>query len=1300
MSSRTRFAKAITLTLGLLLLNGIAGAQVPGLTILNGSPLPVGVVGSGYSLGFNASGGTAPYTWTLDAGALPPGLTLSSGGALSGTPATAGAYSFTIRVTDSLGATVTKAFSLTVVNPLTITSSSPLPFGVTGAAYSQTLVASGGVPPYTWYLAGGALPPGLSLSSAGVISGTPTSAGTFVFDVGVYDQLSSAQSYALKTFSITVATPLSILTISPLNTGITGMSYTANLVATGGLTPYAWSILSGALPAGLTLSPAGVISGTPSLAGTYSFIVRVTDGSNQIVTRSYTILIIDPLSIATSSPLPPAVNGVPYSQAITAIGGAPGYSWYLASGALPPNLSFSETGLISGTPVATGTYTFAVTVWDQMESSVTKTFVLAVADPLTITTTSPLPRGTTGSSYSVALAAAGGLPPFGWSVASGALPPGLALSSAGAISGTPTTAGTYTFTAKVSDGSNQTANRSFSVTVVDPLVISTASLAGATVGVAYSQTVTASGGLTPYSFAASAGALPAGLSLTSSGAISGVPTASGTFAFTVTVTDSVQTTTSKSFSIVVAPPLSITTTTIADGRISVNYVQPFVASGGRPPYSWSANPLPPGLAMSSAGVLSGTPGAVGTFAFTVTVTDSVGISTSKPFAIGISPPPLSIITGSPLVGGRVGEGYSQAFAATGGSPPYNWSTGSGLPPGLQLSPSGTLSGVPTRAGVFTLMVGVGDTRGEFATKSFQITIAPPPLEITTGSPLGDGRVGEAYSSAFTAQGGTPPYSWSASGTPPGLRLSPSGALSGTPTTAGAFTLTVTVQDSAQESVSKSFALRILPPPLLITTASLPEGRNGDAYSATLAASGGTPPYQWSAAGLPPNLSITPAGIISGSPSATGNFSITVTVTDSARETASKSFPVRIAAPALIILTTSPLPEARVGQAYSAAFAAAGGTPPYMWTATSAPAGLRLTAGGSLTGEPTNSGTFSITVTVTDSGGNSVSKLFALTVLPPPLEITTTDLPSATTGRAYSATLNASGGEPPYVWSLAEGSLPPGVNLSSGGILAGTPAAPGSFRITVRVTDSKSATATRTLTLNSAIPLVPAGAIQGLDPNVDPAQQPRIELVLSGPSPVTLTGKLTLTFTPEATNPTDDPAVQFVTGGRTASFTVPAGQMRAVFETPSMAIQTGTVAGRIVVTAQLSLGGVDVTPTPAPTQTAIVRSLAPTISSVRVTRTASGFEVAVTGFSTPRQVTQALFRFTASGQGTLQTVEITVPLDSAFTNWYRSSASAAFGSSFTYIQPFTVEGDISAISSISVTLSNAQGASQAATANMP
>jgi len=1296
-----RFAKAaVALALGLLLLHGIAGAQTPGLTILTGSPLPTGIVGSGYSVGFNASAGTSPYVWTLDAGALPPGLTLSPGGALGGTPTTAGSYSFTIRVTDSLSATATKVFSLTVVTPLTITSTSPLPFGVTGVAYSQTLSASGGAPPYTWYLSAGTLPPGLSLSSAGVISGTPTSAGAFVFDVTVYDQLNYPSSYVSKTFSITVATPLSILTISPLNTGITGTAYTANLAATGGLTPYVWSILSGALPPGLSLSPAGVISGTPNLAGTYSFIARVTDGSNQVVTRNYTIPIINPLSIATPSPLPPAVNGVPYSQAIIAAGGAPSYSWYLASGALPPNLNFSETGVISGTPVATGTYTFAVTVWDQMETSVTKTFVLVVADPLSITTTSPLPRGVTGSAYSVALTAAGGLSPFGWSVVTGALPPGLALSAAGVLSGTPTTAGTYTFTAKVSDGSNQTASRSYTVTIVDPLVITTASLAGATVGVAYSQTVTASGGLTPYSFAVSAGALPAGLSLTSAGAISGSPTGSGTFTFTVTVTDSVQTTASKSFSLVVAPPLIITTTTIADGRVSVNYSQPFAASGGRPPYSWSAGSLPAGLAMSSAGVLSGTPGAVGAFAFTVTVTDSVGISTSKSFAIGISPPPLSIITGSPLAGGRVGESYSQTFAATGGSPPYNWSTGGGLPPGLQFSPSGSLSGVPTRAGIFTLTVGVGDTRGEFASKSFQITIAPPPLEITTATPLGNGRVGEAYSIAFAAQGGVPPYVWSASGTPPGLRFSASGTLSGTPATAGAFTLTVTVQDSAQNSASKSFALRILPPPLLITTASLPEGRNGDAYSAALAASGGTPPYQWSAASLPPGLSMTTAGVITGSPSVTGSFSITVTVTDSAQDSASKSFPVRIVAPALVILTSSPLPEARVGQAYSTALAAAGGAPPYTWSVASAPAGLRLSAGGSFSGEPTAPGSFSMTVTVTDSERNAVSKQFALTVLPPPLEIRTTDLPSATAGKAYSVTLSAAGGEPPYQWSLVGGSLPPGVNLSNEGVMAGTPSATGSFRITVRVTDSQSATATRTFTLNSTLPPVPPGSVQGLDPNVNPAQQPRIDFVLGAPFPVTLTGRLTLTFTPEATNPADDPAVQFLTGGRTVNFTVPAGQTRAVFETPSMAIQTGTVAGRIVVTAQFFAEGVDVTPAPAPTQTATVRALAPVISAVRVTRTASGFEVAVTGFSTPRQMTQAVFRFTASGQGTLQTVEVTVPLDSAFTNWYRSSASAAFGSSFTYVQPFTVEGDISAISSLSVTLSNSQGASPAATVNMP
>jgi len=181
------------------------------------------------------------------------------------------------------------------------------------------------------------------------------------------------------------------------------------------------------------------------------------------------------------------------------------------------------------------------------------------------------------------------------------------------------------------------------------------------------------------------------------------------------------------------------------------------------------------------------------------------------------------------------------------------------------------------------------------------------------------------------------------------------------------------------------------------------------------------------------------------------------------------------------------------------------------------------------------------------------------------------------------------------------------------------------------------------------------------------------------------------------SPSDDPALQFANGSRTLRFSIPAGSTTAEFE-GTAAFQTGTVAGAIVLTPSFAAGG---TPLPGatPRTIRILRS-APSLRSATVTRTATGFDVAITGFATPREVTQAVFRFTAATGANLQTTELTIPLNAASATWFSSDTSRPFGSQFTYRQPFTLAGDSAAVASVSVTLSNSVGASQPATANVP
>ncbi|HTU32308.1 MAG TPA: putative Ig domain-containing protein [Candidatus Acidoferrum sp.] len=423
------------------------------------------------------------------------------------------------------------------------------------------------------------------------------------------------------------------ISTAALPDGVVGAPYSETLQASGGTAPYSWDVMSGSLPAGVTLDPSsGTISGTPTATGTSSVTVEVTDAASHKAHRGWGWSVGSRLSITTSA-LPSGTVGAAYSATLQVSGGQSPYSWSMSSGSLPAGLSLNaSSGVISGTPTASATSLFTVKVTDSGNNAASQALDIAIAaaTPTLTVSTSTLAGGTVGTAYSTTLQATGGTTPYSWSTSSGSLPAGLSLNtSSGAITGTPTTSGTSTFTVKVTDASNNTATKSLSIAVAaatPTLTVSTSTLAGGTVGTAYSTTLQATGGTTPYSWSVSSGSLPAGLSLnTSSGAITGTPTTSGTSTFTVKVTDAANNTATKSLSIAVADvPLTITTTSLPNGSTNTAYSAFLYAGGGTTPYTWtvSSGSLPTGLSMTTGGDITGTPTAAGAFTFTAKVTDS------------------------------------------------------------------------------------------------------------------------------------------------------------------------------------------------------------------------------------------------------------------------------------------------------------------------------------------------------------------------------------------------------------------------------------------------------------------------------------------------------------------------------------------------------------------------------------------------------------------------------------------------------------------------------------------------------
>lgn len=447
--------------------------------------------------------------------------------------------------------------------------------------------------------------------------------------------------------------------------------------------------------------------------------------------------------------------------------------------------------------------------------------------------------------------------------------------------------------------------------------------------------------------------------------------------------------------------------------------------------------------------------------------------------------PQIIFAATTFANGTVGTAYTkQLTAATGGTPTYTYTlaVGSTLPPGLTLSNAGLLGGVPTQAGTYNFSVTVTDSKGCSVTTA-QTLLITNTLTLTTAN-LPDGTVGVGYPTQVIppATGGTTPYTYTAVNLPPGLSFNPTTReITGTPTIAGPYVVTINVSDADGNSASMNYPINIKNA-LVLPNASLADGTVGVSYPTQLipAATGGTTPYTYVATNLPPGLSFNPATReITGTPTTTGTFTVNVQVTDGAGVTASNSYTIKVVAPLSIANKT--LVDGTVGVVYATETlpAATGGVGPYTYVATNVPAGLSFNpTTRELTGTPTGAGNFSITLTVTDSEGRQATNTYALKVNGA-LTLATATLPDGTVGTAYpTQTLpSVSGGTGPYVYEALN--LPAGLSFNTTTReLTGTPTTGGTYTFSVKVTDAATNTVTTNyqIKVNVSAPLVAATTV--------------------------------------------------------------------------------------------------------------------------------------------------------------------------------------------------------------------------------
>jgi uncharacterized protein (TIGR03437 family) len=517
---------------------------------------------------------------------------------------------------------------------------------------------------------------------------------------------------ALLCLTANAAPPLGIVT-TQLPDGFAGDSYSSQLQAAGGTLPYTWSLQPPSLPIpGLQIGAStGVLECSPCYGffGNLTFTVRDSAGQSaqQILGMRFWAHVT-----INNTFLPTAFLNTRYN-ALIAFSALKSAS--LTSGLLPTGITLQPDGAVVGTPTQAGRFTFSVTGTGYGGDSVAQSFVLNVVGPSILISLQPSFTLTAGQSATLSWQISGGSPPYRITV-TGQIDGMSLASNSTSMQGAPTRAGTFPIQVAVDDQASTHQLASTTVTVVGPLSASP-TVATARNNTMYSAPLTATGGVSPYTWRLTAGGLPAGLSLAANGQITGLVTAMpGAYTFTAAVTDSRASTASVSITLTVAGP-AITTQSLPNAQVGAPYSQGLKVSGGTEPYQWAvfSGALPSGLLLESAtGVISGTPSSPGSASFTVRVADAFTSFYKAALTITADGARFSV-PDQTLAPANLGKAYQASLTFAGGVAPFHFVLDSGtLPDGLALSDPGIVSGTPTRKGAFSFTVRATDSAQPFA----------------------------------------------------------------------------------------------------------------------------------------------------------------------------------------------------------------------------------------------------------------------------------------------------------------------------------------------------------------------------------------------------------------------------------------------------------------------------------------------------------------------------------------------------------------------------------------------------------